>query len=160
MKECYMKFFIGLIFLFLSANSNAQGLFQRGQSFAFIGPMFHFNFGGGEHHFSIGLEASYWKDIFKNSNSPLVGVDAGIEYEFGGKLRIYGEGQTGGILGLSAGPLIEFKEGESNFGFQSSVWYAFLLGVDMRWRYTDRNYWAPGVFGKVPLPLWKSFPNS
>jgi hypothetical protein len=154
-----MKYLL-LLILFSCVGTHAQGLYQRGESFAFIGPMFHFNFGGGEHHFSIALEASYWKDVFVNSNAPLMGVDVGIEYEFGGKFRIYGEGQTGGILGLSAGPVLEFKNGESTIGFQSSLWYAFILGVDMRWRYTDKNYWAPGVFGKVPLPLWKAFPNS
>lgn len=152
-----MRKLIVILFIFFStfALSQTQSWITPGQSWAFVGPMIHFNFGGGEHHLSIGLEGSYWKDFFRNSNAPFLGVDAGFEWEFGGKWRFYSEAQTGGILGLSAGPVLEVKDGVSDWGIQSSVWYCFIIGLDMRWKYTDRSYWSPGIFGKLPLPVQK-----
>jgi hypothetical protein len=144
-----------LAILLLASSAAAQGLMAPGQSWAFVGPMVHFNFGNKEHHISIGLEGSYWKDAFQNQNAPFLGADAGFEYEFGGKWRVYAEAQAGGILGLSAGPVLEIGDGRSRLGMQSSLWYCFILGLDMRWRYTGSSAWSPGIFGKMPLPIQK-----
>jgi hypothetical protein len=146
-----MKVLIVLLFLLISNINFSQNWISPGQTWFFVGPMIHFNFGGGEHHLSLALEGSYWRYAFTNPNAPFIGADAGIEYEFGGKFRVYGEGQVGGILGLSAGPVLEFEDGNSRLGIQSSLWFCFIAGVDMRWRYTDVNYWSPGVFGKIPI---------
>ena len=150
-----MSKLVVILFIFFSTCVFSQGWITPGQSWAFVGPMIHFNFGGGEHHLSLVLEGSYWKDVLMNSNAPFLGVDAGFEYEIGGKWRFYSEAQTGGILGLSAGPVLEVSDGRGDWGIQSSVWYCFIVGLDMRWRYTDRSYWSPGVFGKLPLPIQK-----
>jgi hypothetical protein len=116
-----------------------------------VGPMLHFNFGNGENHFSFGLEGSAW---LLDSNFPIPpSIDFGFEYEKG-KFRVYSEFQTGALIGLSAGPVIEFSDEDPRFGFQSSVWASFLAGVDFRYRRMNGgNYFAPGLFFKLPLNI-------
>lgn len=114
----------------------------------FVGPKFNFNFGNGQHRFSGGLEASAW--TFSNNSIPF-GADFGFEFERD-RLRVYSELQAGALLGLSAGPVLEFTRESHAIGFQGSAWAALFLGVDMRYRRINAtNYFAPGIFFKVPV---------
>lgn len=138
-----------MIVLLLSLFAKSQ-LIYNGQSFAFVGPMIHFNIGNGQTKVSLGVEASYWRVI--EVNSVLAGADLGIDYEFGtNKLRIYTEAQAGSGIGLSLGPVLEIQDGQHSFGAQGSAWIALLGGVDLRWRKTDHHYIAPGLMFKLPL---------
>lgn len=144
-----MKILTIIITLLLTLFTNAQ-LIYKGQSFAFVGPMLHFNIGNEKTKVSFGLEASYWRVI--NVNSVLVGSDFGIDYEFGTKkIRIYTEAQAGSGIGLSLGPVLEIQNGKHYFGAQGSLWVALIGGIDLRWRKTDYNYFSPGLMFKLPL---------
>lgn len=135
-----------LLFFLLVIGFNLQA--QISNAFILVGPKFNFNIGNGEHRFSGGLEASAW--TFNNSQIPF-GVDFGFEFERD-RCRIYAELQTGALLGLSAGPVIELTRETQAIGFQSSVWAALFLGTDMRYRRINAtNYFAPGFFFKVPV---------
>ena len=136
-----------LLLFLLIVGFNLQA--QITKAIFFVGPKFNFNFGNGEHHFSGGLEVSAW--TLSNANLPPYGADFGFEFERE-KCRIYAELQTGALLGLSAGPVLELTRESQAIGFQSSVWAAFFLGTDMRYRRINyTNYFAPGFFFKVPV---------
>ena len=138
---------IALLLVSLALKSQ---LIYKGQEFAFVGPMLHFNIGNGQTKVSLGLEASYWKVI--NVDGVPVGADLGIDYEFGTKkLRIYSEAQAGSGIGLSLGPVIELYEGRTTLGAQASTWLTLIGGIDLRWRKTDHHYFAPGMMFKIPL---------
>jgi hypothetical protein len=135
-----------LLFLLISNFSFAQTDLSP---VFFVGPMFHYNIGGENNRFSFSLEGSAW---VTNSNLPLPpSVNLGIEFERK-KVRVYSELQTGALLGLSLGPVIEFSENDPMFGFQSSIWAAFFTGFDMRYRRINKtNIYAPGFFIKAPI---------
>lgn len=140
--------FILTIFIFINSYVFSQNIFS--EPIFFVGPMIHFNFGNKEHHFSYGVEGSAW--VFNSNQLPPLSADFGIEFEKA-KIRVYSELQTGTLLGLSAGPVIEFeRDVDPRLGFQSSVWGAFFLGLDMRYRRINKtNYFAPGIFFKFPV---------
>lgn len=136
-----------LVLFLLVLGFNLQAQFDK--FILFVGPKFNFNLGNGEHHFSGGLEVSAW--TLSNVNLPPYGADFGFEFEKE-KCRIYTELQTGALLGLSAGPVLELTREEKKLGFQGSLWGAFFLGADMRYRrINSTNYFAPGFFFKVPV---------
>lgn len=144
-----MKLVSLIVLMFVTLNVGSQ-LIYNGQSFAFVGPMLHFNVGNGQTKVSLGVEASYWKII--DVDRVPVGADLGIDYEFGtGKLRIYSEAQAGSGIGLSLGPLVEIKDREATMGFQASTWVTLIGGIDFRWRKTDKHYFAPGLMLKLPM---------
>ena len=144
-----MKTLTLLIMLLLTLCSSAQ-LIYKGQSFAFVGPMLHFNIGNGQTKVSLGIEASYWRVI--EVDAVLAGADLGIDYEFGTKkLRIYTEAQAGSGMGLSLGPVLDIQDGQHSLGAQGSAWVALIGGIDIRWRKTDHHYLAPGMMFKLPL---------
>jgi len=111
--------------------------------------MVHYNIGAEDNKFSFALEGSAW---IVNQDFPLPpSVDFGIEFERK-KIRVYSELQTGALLGLSIGPVVEFSENQPTFGFQTSVWASLLLGVDFRYRRINKsNYYNPGIFFKFPV---------
>ena len=137
-----------LLFLIISGSTIAQ---TTSEPIFFIGPMIHYNIGGGDKKFSFALEASAW---LLNQNLPLpIGGDLGVEFQRK-KVRVYSELQTGSLLGLSLGPVVEFSENDPVLGFQSSLWSAFFLGFDMRYRRINKsNYYSPGIFFKLPLSM-------
>lgn len=135
--------------LLTAINAGAQ-LIYKGQQFAFVGPMLHFNIGNGQTKLSLGVEASYWR-VFNVDALPL-GADIGFDYEFGSRrLRIYSEAQAGSGLGFSLGPVLEIQDGTTTLGAQASTWLTLLGGIDFRWRKTDHHYFAPGMMFKLPL---------
>ena len=139
-----MKSVVIIILMLFSLQLKAQ----FSDFLVFVGPKFNFNFGNGQHRFSGGLEASVWT---YNNNSIPFGADFGFEFERD-RCRIYSELQAGAILGLSAGPVLELTKETHAIGFQGSAWAAIFLGVDMRYRRINAtNYFAPGIFFKVPV---------
>jgi hypothetical protein len=132
-----------LLFLFVR---NAQA--QINGYTLLVGPKLNFNFGNNEHRFSGGLEISAWM----TGDLPLpISIDAGVDFEKD-RIRLYSELQAGMILGLSAGPVIEFTREGHTVGFQGSGWAAFFLGTDFRYRRINKtNYFAPGLFFKIPV---------
>jgi len=114
-----------------------------------VGPMFHFNFGGGKPSTAFSIEAAYW-----NITHFIYSVDAGLEIERG-KLRLYSEGQTGlGVTGVSLGPVVEFNFPESKIrlGIQGSCWINYFVGVDYRVRFIDnQKFHYIGFYGKLPV---------
>ena len=125
-----------------------QVVAQTNEYIIMVGPKFNFNFGNNDHRFSGGLEVSAW--TFGNLPLPF-GADAGIDFERD-RIRLYSELQTGMLVGVSAGPVIEFTREGHAVGFQGSGWAAFFLGTDLRYRRINKtNYFAPGVFFKVPV---------
>lgn len=139
-----MKSIVIIILTFFSFQLKAQ----VSNLIVFVGPKFNFNFGNGQHRFSGGLEVSAW--TFSNTSIPF-GADFGFEFERD-RCRIYSEIQAGAILGLSAGPVLELTRDTQTLGFQGSAWAAIFLGVDMRYRHINTtNYFAPGIFFKVPV---------
>lgn len=144
-----MRTITTILILLLSLAVKSQ-LIYKGQQFAFVGPMLHFNIGNGQTKVSLGLEASYWRII--NVDAVPVGADLGFDYEFGSnRLRIYSELQAGSGLGLSLGQVVEIQDGTSTLGAQASTWLTLLGGIDFRWRKTDHHYFAPGMMFKLPL---------
>jgi hypothetical protein len=135
-----------LIFILLTSSTIAQ---NTSEPIFFVGPMVHYNIGGGDKKFSFALEASGW---LINKDLPLpLGGDLGVEFQRK-KVRVYSELQTGSLLGLSLGPVLEFSENDPVLGFQSSIWSAFFLGFDMRYRRINKmNYYSPGIFFKFPF---------
>ncbi len=133
-----------IIFVLVSFNSIAQ---SGSSSYVFVGPMLHYNIGNKENKFSFGLEASYW--IQPHTSNTSFGADFGIEREFGTKKnRIYSEAQIGYILGASLGPVLEIQNKKSTLGIQGSAWCTLGVGIDLRLRSTDSNYFAPGIMLK------------
>lgn len=133
---------IGFIFMLLSSYGYCQ--------IAFFGPMLHYNFGKGDRGLSVGVEASIWNTDFGYLPQS---IDIGIEFEKK-KMRLYGEFQYYILYsGISFGYVKEFTKNEKSFGgFQASLWSAFFLGLDMRYRRLNKkNYLAPGIFFKLPL---------
>lgn len=119
-----------------------------------VGPMLHWNFGGGEVLFSWGAEVAYWQ-TFVDRSQHLHGVDVGIEFE-GRTRRLYAEYQYGGMVyGGSVGPLVEFSSNQTKFGLQGSVWGSLFMGGDLRIRHVfDRGQIvSPGLFLKLPIDL-------
>lgn len=143
MKKHFLLLFIGLFGgLFFIAPLNAQHVYT-------IGPMFHYNFGGGSKgQLSFGLEAAYW-NVFEVP----YGFDIGVDFEKG-RFRLYTEAQTGIILGgVSVGPYLEFpKNGDpTRLGLQTSIWANAVLGVDLRARFSrGETRFAPGLYAKYP----------
>jgi hypothetical protein len=135
-----------LIFLFLSNLCFSQ---SKLNPFFFVGPMMHYNINAEKNKFSFSLEGSAW---ILNKNFPIPpSVDLGIEIERK-KFRVYSELQTGSLLGLSFGPVIEFSDKDPNFGFQTSIWASFFAGIDFRYRRMNKiNYYSPGMFVKIPI---------
>ena len=130
-----MSKLVVILFIFFSTFSFSQGLISPGQSWAFFGPMIHFNFGGGEHHLSLGLEGSYWKDVFMNSNSPFLGVDAGCNLTSDKNViighranRTYG-GKNNVIIGRCA-------------GYANMYGNVIIIGTDVSVTATDHIVWG------------------
>lgn len=144
-------FFIFL--LLISKISFAQS--NNGEPIFFVGPTLHYNIGNNEKKFSFGIEGSAW---LINSDLPLpLGADLGVEFEKK-KVRFYSEIQTGALLGLALGPVLEIEDSNPRFGFQTSVWGAFFLGLNFRYRsINSSHYFSPGMFFKVPLNYPKIF---
>ena len=139
-----MKSIVIIILMLFSLQLKAQ----FSDFIVLVGPKFNFNFGNSQHRFSGGLEVSAW--TFSNTNIPF-GADFGFEFERD-RCRIYSEIQAGAFLGLSAGPVLELTRDTHTLGFQGSAWAAIFLGVDMRYRRINAtNYFAPGIFFKVPV---------
>lgn len=137
-----------LFFLFLSNLCFSQSKFNP---FFFVGPMMHYNINAEKNKFSFSLEGSAW---ILSKNLPIPpSVDLGIEFERK-KIRVYSELQTGSLLGLSVGPVIEFSDNDPIVGFQTSIWASFFAGIDFRYRRINKmNYYAPGMFFKLPILL-------
>ena len=118
----------------------------------FIGPMIHWNYGGGASQISISLEGSYWFDL---SKTPMpLGFDYALEWQSPGVWRIYSEAETGALLaGYGAGPVLEFGNHKFNPGLQASVWLNMFVGFDLRGRLMvgAPNSYGNGVYLKVPL---------
>jgi hypothetical protein len=115
-----------------------------------IGPMLHFNFGDKKMHTSFGIELAYWN----YAHFPY-SFDGGIEFEKQ-KTRLYSEAQTGiGIIGLSLGPVMEFRTGDGvKLGIQGSAWANYFLGIDIRFRAVgETSIFSPGLYFKLPLGL-------
>ncbi|HEX3007659.1 MAG TPA: hypothetical protein VHO90_08610 [Bacteroidales bacterium] len=138
----YLLTFLIATSLFVNANSQTKEVWM-------FGPMLHFNFGNKEVHTSIGIELSYW-----NYTHFPYSVDFGIDFERK-KSRLYSEVQTGiGILGISAGPVIELNRYEHKLmaGFQGSLWGNYFGGFDLRYRKMGGNsYISPGGYFKLPM---------
>ncbi len=127
-----------------------------------IGPMFHLNFDGQMRRPSIALEGAYWfQQRFWDWQNYPVGIDVGIEWEQGGAIRIYSEGQTGAIFyGAALGPVIQFGKPGFGIGLQSSLWANNGFGINARNRfgYPRGIEYAPGLYAKVPLtPIGSDF---
>jgi hypothetical protein len=133
---------LSVFFALISVRTNAQEIWT-------IGPMLHINFGGEKRTTSFTIEAAWWK-IKGIPHS----VDFAIEFDKG-KLRLYSEAQAGiGLTGISLGPLLEFnfKEHKTRVGIQGSCWINYIVGVDYRIRYVDKNRFdSIGFYGKVPM---------
>jgi hypothetical protein len=114
-----------------------------------VGPMLHLQFGEHGHYLGYGLEASYWN--FLGGVWPY-GVDVGAEFGHG-HFRIYSEAQASLVVtGFSMGPVLEIGgEHGTNLGWQNTLWAAYVLGLDMRWRFANgKTDHDPGVFLKFP----------
>jgi len=118
----------------------------------FIGPMAHWNYGGGASRFSIALEGSYW---FDHTKTPIpMGFDFALEWQSPDIWRIYSEAQAGIFLvGYSAGPVLEFGRGRIIPGLQSSMWANILFGADIRGRLmaAGPHSYGNGFYIKAPL---------
>jgi hypothetical protein len=81
--------------------------------------MVHVNFAKGQKvRASFAIEFAYWNLYFYHS------VDGGVEFERN-KIRIYSEAQTGvGLVGVAAGPVVEFTqmEREHTLAFKVRYW--------------------------------------
>ena len=145
------KWWINFVFLWIAAIFSTAFSFEWIASF---GPMFHVYFGK-KVTYGFSIEASYWYyqatpgDKYK---LPIpMSIDAAIEFNSNGTL-LYSELQTGVVFaGASAGPVLQFnKDGSKLYGFQSSVWGAFIGGIDFRYRRLGgENLFAPGIFAKI-----------
>ena len=135
-----------LLFILISNICIAQ---SKLDPFFFIGPMVHYNINTEKNKFSFSLEGSAW---FFIKDFPLPpSIDVGIEFERK-KFRLYSELQTGSLIGMSIGPVLEISDKEPTFGVQSSLWASFFAGVDFRYRRINKsNYYAPGMFFKAPF---------
>jgi len=109
--------------------------------------MVSLNFEGKKVIPSYAIEASYW-----HIKGFPYGFDAALEFQKG-KFRIYSEAQTGiGLVGLSAGPFIEFAKGSKpKAGLQITGWANYYLGVHVRGRfYKGPDQFAAGIYAKLP----------
>lgn len=132
------------------------------------GPMLHWNFGTGRSGLSFGVEAAYWD---YPPGAPLMdggvevpgdgeigyGLDLGMEWEKG-KFRLYAEPQLGmTVAGIAIGPVLEWNTGKPGVqcGAQGSAWAnPIFAGADVRGRMIGGGkYLAPGLYGKLPIPL-------
>jgi hypothetical protein len=144
-RKVMRKIFL-LPILFISINLMSQAIF--------IGPMVHYNFGAEKKYFSYGIEASVWYQS-NIPNFPLYGLDFGYEFDKTSK-RVYSELQIGiPSFGISNGVVMEWsKDQPKAFGYQGSIWFAVIGGVDFRYRNINNSKtYAPGVFGKGPVYL-------
>lgn len=113
-----------------------------------VGPKLNFNISKTEKRFSGGLEVSTWSG---NDEDGLSGAAFGVEFERD-RLRIYADLQTGYILGISAGPVVEISRENTKLGFQGSLWGVFLIGGELKYRrINSTNYFAPGFLLKIPV---------
>jgi len=113
-----------------------------------VGPKLNFNISKTEKRFSGGLEVSTWSG---NDEDGLSGAAFGVEFERD-RLRIYADLQTGYILGISAGPVVEISHENTKLGFQGSLWGVFLIGGELKYRrINSTNYFAPGFLLKIPV---------
>ncbi len=140
-----MKRIILILILFkfcVHLNVNAQSLWT-------IGPMLHINFGKEKNHFSFALEVAYW-----NIKNVPYSIDGGIEFSKK-RTRFYSEVQTGiGVAGVSLGPVLEINKVEHkvHFGYQTTFWLNYWIGVDYRYRRIDKtNFKCIGLYGKLPF---------
>ena len=114
-----------------------------------FGPTININIGNNKYELSIGVEYSYWDC----SHNVPYGFDIGIEYQTG-KIRTYSEIQTGALIGISLGPVIQSNIKGIDFGIQSSIWGVIggepvVGGLNIRYRYIKNHYFCPGLLGKV-----------
>lgn len=107
------------------------------------------------------MEASYWEEFSKPlypSPTSLGGLDFGFDLTRG-RMRLYGEVQTGLLAGLSAGPFLDLPltlesmaRGPVQVGLQSTLWLYYLVGLDYRFRISPSSFThSAGFFTKAPL---------
>jgi hypothetical protein len=113
-----------------------------------IGPMVHFDVSGnGPSRWSFALEGSLW------SGTAAYGLDAGLEFDTEGAVRVYGEGETGiGLAGAALGPVLELGPRGFAAGIQGSGWANLLCGGDYRVRFMGDGSLtrALGLYFKAP----------
>lgn len=126
-----------------------------------IGPMLHYEFGlqGSESGgLTFGLETSFWWEPSEKGLKFPAGLDMGMEFS-SSAIRLYTEAQAGLLLGVSAGPYLEFPNtlrpdasaAYPFLGFQGSFWGWGGVGLDLRTRLSPHgSALAPGLFAKVP----------
>lgn len=150
-----MKPFVAILLGVLSSGASADGFFpSRWMAF---GPMAHWNFGKEGVRFSFGAELSYWQWVEGNDtrHSFWQGLDLGIEFQ-GSTRRVYSEYQVGQIFfGSSIGGVVEWSRDRTSLGFQAGLWGNCFVGGDLRGRYFPGQppVLAPGLYGRIPLPL-------
>jgi len=144
------KWMVFLLFSGIISTTTAQSLWT-------IGPMVHWNIGNKMTRASWGVEFAYW-----NWNHFPYSIDGGMEFGRQ-RIRLYSEAQTGiGILGLSAGPVLEFqtKKPALRLGFQGSLWANYFGGVNLRFRRIDKHgYFCPGLYVKIPFNARDEYGN-
>jgi hypothetical protein len=139
-----LKYKLLLILILLAiSNVNAQDVFS-------VGPAFHYNFGDKKPKVSWGVEASlWWFEDYKVPFSANLGIDRRK-----GSTILYTQAQTGlAVIGISAGPYIEFKKEEPTvLGLQTDYWVNYYTGLNYRVRYTKgAPQKAIGLYLKVPI---------
>ena len=160
-------FLLGM-FLLMSVSiapaANASGFTIPYQS-GWIGPQLNVHFGHGEVEYSVGLEASYWREMQKSDQGVLVdiaqlGVDVGIEYNLSREKWVhYAELQAGVILGgTSLGVVLDEEHG---VGWQWSSWVNWVAGGMVRCRWFGEaaasDEWSLGASIKAPYLVEDGF---
>ncbi|MBC5775955.1 hypothetical protein H8S95_17905 [Pontibacter sp. KCTC 32443] len=145
-KKVALKYKLLLILLVLALHAvHAQDVFS-------VGPAFHYNFGDKKPKVSWGVEASlWWFEDYKVPFSANLGFDRRK-----GNTILYTQAQTGlGIVGISAGPYIEFKKDEATaIGLQTDYWVNYYMGLNYRIRYAKGGpQKALGIYLKAPIML-------
>jgi hypothetical protein len=150
MKKLKIKnsLFSFILSIGVGVNMNSQAVF--------IGPMIHYNFGGGTRTFSYGVEASYWTNLYYDQRIEETGPPWGFDigFEFGkNKKSFYSEIQVGSVFGISNGVIMLWsKEAPFKLGYQGSAWFVFFGGADARVRiFKDEKIYSPGIMVKLPL---------
>ncbi|MEJ8758581.1 hypothetical protein WG947_16320 [Pontibacter sp. H259] len=141
-----LKYKLLFVFALLAfTQATAQDVFS-------VGPALHFNFGDKKPKVSWGIEASVW--WFEDYNVPF-SANLGFDRRNGSTI-LYTQAQTGvGVLGVSAGPFIEFKPNASPIiGLQTDYWANYYLGLNYRVRFgSDGTQKALGLYLKAPIML-------
>jgi len=142
-RKCYKLLLLPLLFLLLQTNAFAQDVFS-------IGPAINFNFGDKKPKVSWGVEASLW--WFEDYKVPF-SANLGFDHRKGSTI-LYTQAQTGvALIGLSAGPYIEFKKEEPTvIGLQTDYWLNYYLGLNYRVRYAKSGpQKSLGLYLKAPI---------